>query len=292
MPNANDLLIFAKAVDCGGFSAAARQLGFPRSTVSKRVAELEASLGVRLVHRNARSFVLTEVGRDVYEHARAASAEVDGARSAARRRMEEPSGTVRMTVPVAMLHFELAQKLTILLERHPRLHVSVHATDSFVDIVKDGFDIAVRSHFAPLADSGLVQRVMRVEPLILVTSPIYIARKGEPAHPTDLLDHQALPGGMTCTTWHLRNTAGELQSVTPHAQVTVDEAFALVNAAVAGLGITILPQSYCRAELEAGRLVHIMRDWSAGPFTTTVLTPHRSGQLPSVRAVANFLAGM
>ncbi|BET11198.1 hypothetical protein THI4931_22400 [Pandoraea sputorum] len=81
-------------------------------------------------------------------------------------------------------------------------------------------------------------------------------------------------------------------SVTPNARVSVDEAFALVNAAVAGLGVIILPASYCRAELESGRLVHILPDWSAGPFTTTILMPHRTGQLPSVRAVVDFLGSM
>jgi DNA-binding transcriptional LysR family regulator len=194
MPNANDLMIFAKTVEYGGFASAAKRLAMPKSTVSKRVAELEAELGARLVNRTSRSFALTEVGRDVYEHAKAASIEIEGAQSAVRRRLAEPSGTVRMTVSVAMLHFELAQKLPSLLGRYPKLHVSVHATDHFVDVIKEGFDIAVRSHFAPLPDSDLSQRKMRVEQLILVASPAYLEQQGTPSHPSDLVEHHGLPG--------------------------------------------------------------------------------------------------
>lgn len=97
---------------------------------------------------------------------------------------------------------------------------------------------------------------------------------------------------MTSTTWHLKNSKGEAVSVTPNARVTVDEAFALVNVPVAGLSVTILPASYCRAELESGSLTHILPDWWARLFTTTILMPHGTGQLPSVRAVVDFLADM
>ncbi len=119
----------------------------------------------------------------LYEHARVASAEVECAQSVVRRRIEEPSGSVRMTVSVAMLHFELVQKLPQLLDRHPKLHVSVHATDSFVDVAEDGFAITVRRAFAPLPDSELTQKRIRVESLILVASPHYLDRQGTPQAP-------------------------------------------------------------------------------------------------------------
>lgn len=292
MSNPNDLLIFAKAVEYGGFAPVAKKLAIPKSTVSKRVAKLEAALGVRLLNRTSRSFVLTDIGRDVYEHAKAVSAEVEGVQSAVRRRLAEPSGTVRMTVSVALLHFDLTQKLPILISRHPKLHVSVHATDTFIDIGKDGFDIAVRSHFGPLPDSSLVQKRLRAEPLILVASPAYLEKHGIPKAPSDLIDHHGLMGGGTCTSWHLRDRANQTVSVNPNTRVTVDAILALVSAAAAGLGVTILPASYCRHELETGRLVHFMPDWSAGSLTTTVLMPQRAGQLPSVRAVVDFLAEM
>jgi DNA-binding transcriptional LysR family regulator len=293
MSHANDLLIFAKAVEYGGFAPAAKKLAIPKSTVSKRVAELEAALGVRLLNRTSRSFVLTDIGREVYEHAKAVSAEVEGVQSAVRRRLAEPSGTVRITVPVAILHFDLAHKLPILLSRHPKLYVSVHATDSFVDIGKDGFDVAVRSHFVPLPDSSLMQRRLRVERLIFVASPAYLEKHGVPKEPSDLIDHHGLMGGETRTAWHLtRNGTNQTVSVTPNARVTVDAILALVNAATAGLGVTRLPASYCRHELESGRLIHLMPEWSAGSLTTTVLMPQRASQLPSVRAVVDFLVEM
>lgn len=289
MPTANDLLIFAKAVEFGGFAQAGRHLSMPKSTVSKRVAQLEDDLGTRLINRTSRSFTLTDVGRDVYEHAKAAAAEIENARSVVQRRLAEPSGKVRMTVSVAMLHFELAQALPTLIQRHPKLNVSVHATDNFVDVVKEGFDIAVRSHFSPLRDSGLQQRRLRVEPLILVASPGYLADRPALRTPADLAEHFGLPGGTSCTTWRLIDRRGNIVNVDPRARVTVDEAFANVNTAAAGLGVTILPRSYCGRELERGELVQVLEGWTAGEFTTTALMPHRSGQLPAVRAVLDFL---
>lgn len=161
MLNANDLFLFAQAVESGGFAPAARRLGLPKSTISKRVGELEARLGARLVHRTSRSFVLTDIGRDVYDHARAALIEVEGAEAAVQRRQAEPAGVVRLTASIPTVQFELAPRLPQLAALHPKLHVTVHATDRFVDIAQEGFDIAIRSHFAPLPDSGLVQQRLR-----------------------------------------------------------------------------------------------------------------------------------
>jgi DNA-binding transcriptional LysR family regulator len=176
---------FVQAVDAGGFAAAGRRLGRPKSTVSKRVAELEAALSVRLVHRSARRFVLTDVGQDFYLHARAAMIEADAAESAVHKRLAEPSGIVNVTASVPTAQFRLADQLPRLALEHPRVQVRLHVTDRFVDLVQEGFDIAVRSHFAPLPDSDLVQRQIRTEPIVLVASPDYLAQRGTPRSPED-----------------------------------------------------------------------------------------------------------
>jgi len=289
--NFNDLHIFVQAVDSGGFAAAARHLGVPKSTVSKRVAELETDLGIRLIHRTSRSFVLTEVGKDFYDHARAAVIEAEAAESVVQQRQAEPQGTVRITasVPVAQLH--LADRLPALARAYPKLDLQLHVTDRFVDLVREGFDIAIRSHFAPLPDSDLMQRRMRVERITLLASPDYLALRGTPGCPEDLAGHDGLMTGPASRTWYLRDNDGREVQVAPMARLVADEASVLLRAAAAGLGIACLPETLSAGSIESGELIQVLPGWSAGSVTSTILTPHRRSQLPSVRAVIDFLAG-
>ncbi|MBB3408111.1 DNA-binding transcriptional LysR family regulator [Rhizobium sp. BK316] len=183
--NLNDLHLFVQAVESGSFTAAGRHLGVPKSTISKRVAELEDRLGVRLIQRTSRSFALTDIGKDFFEHAQASIIEAEIAESIVRSRLGEPSGTVRLTAAVPTTQFMLAEHLAELTARYPKLKVSLHVTDRFVDIVQEGFDIALRSHRFPLGDSALVQRRVAVHPFLLVASPDYIAEYGRPERPGD-----------------------------------------------------------------------------------------------------------
>ena len=183
MYNLNDLVFFVQAVDHGSFAAAGRRLGQPKSTVSKRVAELESALGARLIHRTSRSFALTDVGRDFYDHARAAVIEAEAAETVVRHRLAEPSGTVRITTSVPTAQFHLADRLHGLARAFPKLDLQLHVTDRFVDLVQEGFDIAVRSHFAQLPDSGLMQRQIGTERIILVASPALSERARRAAAP-------------------------------------------------------------------------------------------------------------
>jgi DNA-binding transcriptional LysR family regulator len=287
--NFNDLHIFVEAVDNGGFAAAARHLGVPKSTVSKRVAELEADLGTRLIHRTSRSFVLTDVGRDFYDHARAAVIEAQAAESAVQRRQAEPQGTVRITTSVPVAQFHLAERLSALARAYPKLDLQLHVTDRFVDLVREGFDIAIRSHFAPLPDSDLMQRRMKVERITLVAAPDYLARQGMPGSPEDLAGHDGLLTGPAARTWHLKDNDGRQAQVAPAARLVADESSVLLKAAIAGLGITCLPEVMSAAAVRSGELTPVLPDWTAGSVTSTILTPHRRSQLPAVRAVIDFL---
>lgn len=289
--NFNDLHIFVQAVDNGGFAAAARYLGVPKSTVSKRVAELEADLGIRLIHRTSRSFVLTDVGRDFYDHARAAVIEAEAAESVVQRRQAEPAGTVRMTASVPVAQFYLADRLPALARAYPKLDLQLHVTDRFVDLVREGYDIAIRSHFAPLPDSDLMQRRMAAERIALVASPQYLARQGVPARPEDLVGHDGLLSGPSSRTWRLKNSDGREVQVAPAARLVADESSVLLRAASAGLGIGCLPETMTAALVGSGELATVLPDWTAGIVTSTILTPHRRSQLPAVRAVIDFLAG-
>ncbi|PSJ62622.1 LysR family transcriptional regulator [Kumtagia ephedrae] len=290
MYNLNDLVIFVQAVETGGFAAAGRRLGLPKSTVSKRVAELEAALGARLIHRTSRSFALTELGRDFHDHARAAVIEAEAAESVVRRRLAEPSGVVKITTSVPTAQFQLADRLPALARAYPKLEVQLHVTDRFVDLVQEGFDIAVRSHFGPLPDSGLVQRRLGTEPIILVAAPGYLAGRGEPRQPDALAEHDGLLVGPSARQWRLRR-ADDAVEVTPVPRFLADESVVLLGAATAGLGIACLPETIAAPAIGRGELVRVLPEWTAGSVTTTILTHHRRGQLPSVRAVIDFLAG-
>ncbi|MFC3551283.1 LysR substrate-binding domain-containing protein [Lysobacter cavernae] len=290
MLNLNDLVLFAAAVEHGGFAAASRHLGVPKSTISKRVAELEEGLAARLIHRTSRSFVLTELGRDFYEHARAALIETEAAEAVVRRRQAEPGGTVKITASVPTAQMHLAPHLPALARAYPRVQVQVVVTDRFVDLVQEGFDIAVRSHFAPLPDSGLVQRQLLVEPILLVAAPAYLDQREALHLPADLASHDGLLTAATATHWQLSDANGETAQVTPLPRMVANESTVLVSAAIAGLGVVCLPETICRAPLAAGQLVRVLPEWSAGRVTTTLVMPHRRGQLPAVRATVEFLA--
>ncbi|MGR9506749.1 LysR substrate-binding domain-containing protein [Rhizobium leguminosarum] len=288
--NLNDLHLFVQAVDSGSFTAAARHLGIPKSTVSKRVAELEARLGVRLIQRTSRSFALTELGREFFQHAQASIIEAEMAEGIVRRHLAEPAGSVRLTASVPTAQFTLAEHLPALTARYPKLRLSVHVTDRFVDIVQEGFDIALRSHRGPLPDSALVQRKLASHPFFILASLDYISTHGQPHRPEELAQHATIMTSLTEDQWRLYFDGGDEVLVTLHSVMAADEPYVLMEMAVSGLGITCLPTSVCRKALADGRLVRVLPEWTAGSIETTILMPHRRGQLPAVRAVVDFLA--
>lgn len=289
MLNLNDLYYFVLVVDHGGFAAASRLSGVPKSTLAKRVAALEADMGVRLIHRTSRRFTVTELGQDFYRHAAAMLIEAEAAENVVKGRLAEPSGVVRITASIPTAQHALAEPLLELAGRYPRLRIALHATDRFVDLVQEGFDIAVRDHFAPLPDSGLVQRRVGSDPVHLVAAPGYVERRGAPRHPRELAHHEGLLTYASTGTWLLESETGEKAEGRPVSRLAADESSVLLRAARAGFGIACLPLKLCRADLDSGTLVKILPGWTAGQVTTSLLMPHRRGQLPSVRAVADLL---
>jgi DNA-binding transcriptional LysR family regulator len=246
-------------------------------------------MGARLIHRTSRQFAVTEIGQDFYRHAAAMLIEAEAAEQVIRGRQAEPSGPVRLTCSMPTAQMVLADALPDLVRLYPKLQISLHATDRFVDLVQEGYDIAIRAHFAPLPDSGLVQRRLAADPILLVASPDYLAAAGTPQTPDELSAHDGLlilpPGNG----WDLRNADGALVSVRPRPVFCADESIVLLTAAARGLGIVAMPQRICANHLRAGTLARVLPGWRAGEVTTTLLTPHRRGQLPSVRAVVEFL---
>jgi DNA-binding transcriptional LysR family regulator len=215
--------------------------------------------------------------------------EAEAAESALRGRAEEPRGVVRLTCPVNAEG--LPPLLARFLVRYPRVHVVQHASNRFVDIVAEGFDIALRGHDAPLPDSDLIQRPLARTPWQLFASPDYLDAAGAPAEPGELVKHACLvvPNRTGGTTWTLRHAdLGEV-SLDLEPRLASDDLQAIKAAAVAGIGISALPMYLCRAETASGRLRNVLSGWTTGDARFTLLTPSRRGQLPAVRALVEFL---
>lgn len=294
MVDLNDFRFFVRIVDCGGFTAASRALGVPKSTLSQRMMKLEAQLEVRLLTRSSRHVGMSEAGQDFYRHAVAVLREADMAQSVVRQRLAEPSGTVRCTAGVATMHFGLSDIIAGFLAKHPKVDLVAHATDRFVDIIRENFDIAIRGHSDPLPDSHLVQRTLATTQIMLFAGTDYLAEQGEPAEPADLSRHSAVammretsPG-----LWRLRHD-GERQEdivVTLHPRLVSEDVWTLQKAACHGIGIVALPPYVCREAVQSGRLKRVLPGWSLGPASMTALLPHRQGMLPSVRAFLDHLS--
>jgi DNA-binding transcriptional LysR family regulator len=185
MLNLNDLQMFMQVIDHGGFTAASKVLGTPKQTLSKRVAELERRAGVRLIQRTSRSFTVTELGRELYRHAVAMVTEAGAAEDLIKGRLAEPSGLVRITAAIPTVQTQLAPLLPRIATAYPKIRIELHASDRFVDVVQEGYDIALRAHFVPLPDSDLVQRRLGTEYFWLVASPSYLKGRS-PTDPDDI----------------------------------------------------------------------------------------------------------
>jgi len=288
MLNLNDLQIFVWVVDHGGFTAASRALRIPKQTLSKRVAELERRAGVRLIQRTSRSFAVTDLGRELHRHAAAMMIEAEAAENAMLGRLAEPSGIVRITASVPTVQTKLAGLLPRIAATYPKVRVVLHASDRFVDIVQEGFDIALRTHSAPLPNSDLVQRRVETDEFWLVASPTYLAGRTsrEPGSIHGLDGIFAVEGKAI---WELKNGDRASCSATLVSRYVANEEAAILAAARSGLGIASLPSTMCRNDIRAGRLIRVCDGWVAGEITTTMLFPHRRGLLPSVRVVADML---
>jgi DNA-binding transcriptional LysR family regulator len=290
----NDFFYFVQVVDRGGFTAAGRTLRIPKSTLSHRIRELEANLGVRLLNRTSRRFGMTDAGGEFYRHAAEMLQQAEQAEASIRHRLSEPIGTVRFTSGVATMQFALRKSVADFLVRHPKVNVVAHATDQKVDIVGENYDVAVRAHSDPLPSSTLVQRTLAPAPWLLFGGTAYLDAHGSPRTPDDLRKHSSLFMMRTgvSTAWRLRQPSEKKSEVvvplTP--RLTSDDMIGLKQAAIAGLGIVALPGYVCREELRSGALRRVLPTWSAGDSTLTALMPYRQGLLPSVRAFIEHLA--
>ena len=292
MAELDDLALYASVVEHGGFAAAERALGTPKSRLSRRVAALESDLGVRLLQRSTRRFSVTDVGQDVYRHARSMLEEARAAREAVARVSAEPRGPVRISCPVAFAQGFFAQIVPEFLERNPQVQVQVHVGNRRVDLIEEGIDIALRVRASLEDDSSLVLRTLGPARKLLVASPAYLARHGTPTHPQELATHATLNASEEAHQqfWELESDQGEsLRIDLRRVRLTGFDFPLLLQVAEAGQGITLLPIMACADALQRGTLVPVLPEWNHPMGICHLVYPSRRGMLPAVRSLVDHL---
>ena len=282
-----DALIFAQVVDEGSFTAAARSLDMPKSTVSRRVSRLEEDLGLQLLRRTTRQLSLTDAGRAFYEEAARAAEAFMAAEQAATNVLDEPRGRLRITAPAELG----TQTFGVLLEfskTHPMLHLDIELSNRYVDMVEQGYDVALRGGKPPTGT--LTGRRLRGGDAIIVASPSYLKRAGVPKRSRDLASHDCIlfPGWSQGGTWNLTGPRGKIQ-VPVEGRLTVNNLDGVRRAALAGCGLALMPEGHCQNETENGNLVRVLPGFSRNVGGLYVVYPRTRFVRAKVRVFVDYL---
>jgi DNA-binding transcriptional LysR family regulator len=286
----NDLVLFARVVDEGSFSRAADRLGFPKSTVSRRVAALEAQLGEQLLRRTTRKLSVTVFGRAVLEHAHHVAEDVAAAQSLAQHRQVQPSGRLRVTMPSDMANLVLAPMLAEFVLKYPAVTLELDLSSRFVDLIAENFDVAVR--MGELRDDAtLAARRLASFTSSLYAAPAYVARRGVPAEPEALMEHDALR--VLARTgdphvWTLVRGEARWEGIPP-GRATANSPEVLMRMALAGAGIAVIHDPFALPRVQRGELVHVLPDWSTPPVAASAVFPGRRLMPAHARAFVDAL---
>jgi len=289
MDDANDYVALHAVLVHGGFSAASRQVGLPKATLSKRVARLEERLGVRLLERSTRNIRPTDVGRKVFEQAELIVGGLGAAAAVAASAHAEPNGTLRIASPQGLIHGMLAEILPGFLKLHPKVCLHLEELNRPADLVQDGIDLALRARYEVEADANLVVRQFTREAGVLAAAPACLAALGT----MPLLED--LPGLPTLamareTTWNLVNRSGEYRRITVVPRLLSSNVEVLKAGAEAGLGVALLPLHIYRLGFQTGTLVRVLPEWSTATGTIYAVFSSRHGVTPALRALIDYLA--
>ncbi len=272
----NDLLLFARVADSGSFTRAAEQLGLPKSTISRRIATLESQLGERVLQRTTRKLVLTEFGLGLLDHARQVAVEAEAAAALAQHRQAQPSGVLRISMPNDFANLMLAPMLSEFIERYPAISLELDLSARRVDLLAEGFDLAIRIG-ALQDDATLVAKPVYVISSGLYASPVYLAKRGTPQEPDELMRHDALhlsPKNREFAPWRL-NRGSQMWEGTPAGRASANSPELLVRLARQDRGIVAAPDDYTRAYVEANELVRVLPEWCLPSVTAWAVFPGR-----------------
>ncbi|WP_374518675.1 LysR substrate-binding domain-containing protein [Hydrogenophaga sp.] len=272
----NDLLIFASVAELGSFSRAAERLGLPKSTVSRRLAALEQRLGERLLTRTTRRQSLTEFGLQLLEHARQVASEVEAVAALSERRQATPSGRLRVSMPSDFASLLLADTLAAFVALYPAIRLDLDLSPRRVDLLGEGFDVALRMGQLP-DDASLAARRLAVFSFGLYAAPSYLAEHGDPQHPDDLVRYEAVHLLMTngeAAIWTL-SQGDERWQGSPPGRVSANAPELLIKLACAGAGIAAVPDHFAAAEVRRGALRRVLPGWCLPSHTAWAVFPER-----------------
>ncbi|MCB5190849.1 LysR family transcriptional regulator [Methylobacillus arboreus] len=284
MNQLEQMRIYAEVVKSGNFTTAAARLGISKQLVSRRVMELEERLGARLLHRTTRKLSPTELGRVFFARCLNILQEVDEAEQEISSSSGELRGLLRISAPVSFASMVLSPALNRFMQLHPRLEVALDVDNRIVDLIGEGYDMAIRITKQP--DEGLVARKLTDSPLIYCCSPDYLARYGAPQSPTQLGQHRCI--ATRAGEW-LFTDNGELLKLQVHPVLRSNHGEVMCEAAAAGLGIVGLPEFYVRSAIQKGQVVQVLQEYTGDIGAVYALYPqHRQASL-MVRSFADFL---
>lgn len=291
MQDFNDMLYLAEVVDRGGFAAAGRALGIPKSRLSRRVAELEARLGVRLLQRTTRKLSLTQAGELYYRHCAAMRDEAAAAAEAVAQVSEEPRGVIRVACPITLAQSSVGQVIAQFLLKYPQVRIEMRVSNRVVDLVEEGIDVALRVR-PTLEDSGsLVIKSLGRTGTVLVCTPAVIRRHGQPQAVEDLgaMDTMAMSVVDGKASWRLIGPGGAEHLLVHRPRYVADDLLTLKSAVMQDVGITMLPDYMCSESLANGRLVEVLPGWAPPTGVMHAVFPSRRGMVPAVRRFLDYL---
>lgn len=281
---------FLSVLETGSFSAAGRRLGRDGSVISRRVAALEARLGIRLLERSTRRVAATEAGARFRERMRAALEMVRHAEDEARTQSSSPTGLLRLSLPVAFGRLWIAPRLPVFLARYPGVSIDAHYADRYVDLIAEGFDVGVR--IGELQDSRLIVRRITTTRRLICAAPAYLAAHPAPREPDDLTRHECVCFTRLSThpVWHLHRN-GKHRAIKVSGRLEMDDAQAVVQAALAGQGLVMAADWLVQRELAEGRLVEVLPDWEVrGETGVNVVRASVKHEPAKTRAFVEWIA--
>lgn len=280
---------FRRVVENGSFTAAAAELNQSHTIVSRQVRQLELQLGAQLLNRTTRRFALTEAGQEYYERSRLILDQIDDASQAVSAHQTKPSGTLRINAPMAFGTLELAQWLPQFILANPQLKVDLVCNDRLVDIIEEGFDVALRLTRG-LQDSTLIAKRLASCEILLVAAPAYLQRQGAPQQPADLAQHNCLTYTLAQkpSEFEFYAADGSEQTVTVRGNLQANTGIALRSAALAGLGIATTSSFIVHEDLRRGDLQRVLPDFTLKPRDLYAIYPQNRHLSPKVRAFVDF----
>jgi DNA-binding transcriptional LysR family regulator len=283
------LQVFRHVAELGSFAEAARKLDLSPPAISKNVAELEAHLGVRLINRTTRRMALTDEGKTYLDHVTRGLDALNEAETALSHLKTSPSGTLRVSAPMTTALVRVSEAVPEFLSRYPELKLDLYLDDRRVDIIREGFDLAIRGS-SNLEDSSLIARKLAVMPHVLCAAPAYFKLHGKPEMPSDLkaLDHVRFLFGGNVDAWEFRKS-GRTERITVQARYSVTSSLAVRDALRGGFGVSLIPLPYVEEDLRNGRLQSALDDWKTSEITHYAVYPSRQHLAPKIRVFLDFL---